>query len=102
MYNLEGKGFSKLNFIAKVCCWGKAVIVKELGAIKERPDLHWDKGKAVLGERLHPVKLPACERKSSGSFLFLEDKCKQCDLGSHAVYPHGQRNSAMLSTWHWL
>lgn len=54
MYNLEGKGFSKLNFIAKVCCWGKAVIVTELGAIKERPDLHWDKGKAVLGGKTPP------------------------------------------------
>lgn len=82
MYNLEGKGISKLNFIAKactVCVGGEAVIVKEIGAIKEMPDLHWDKGKAVLGERLHPVKLPACERKSSENFLFLEGKCKLCD-----------------------
>lgn len=55
----------------------KAVIVKEIRAIKERPDLHWDKGKVVLRERLHPVKLPACERNSSKSLLFLEGKCKQ-------------------------
>lgn len=33
-----------------VCGGEEAVIVKEIGAIKEMPDLHWDKGKAVLGK----------------------------------------------------
>lgn len=41
----------------------------EIGKITERPDLHWNKERAVPDERLHPVRLSTWEKKSSKEIL---------------------------------
>lgn len=53
------------------CAGGECLVVMEIGTPKERPDLHWNKGKVPLEPD------PTCGRKLSMKFLLLERNNEQ-------------------------
>lgn len=81
-------------FIAKAQCWKEAIIVKESTAIKERSDLHWNKGIGALGSRPHLVKSELAKEKSPGDFLVLES-----NWGWGNIFQIWQVNLAVSSRW---
>lgn len=68
----EKKSTRNLNVPVKACTATKAIIVKEIRVIKERPlALQWNKGNGSPRARLHFDKLPTCEQEPE-DFQLLE------------------------------
>lgn len=66
------KGPGKVNIMAKACAGRETETTKGIRALKERPNLHWNKGKGDLWVRPYLAKLPRCERKKLEEFSALK------------------------------